>query len=388
MIYQIKKPNRFKKLLHLPEIQKSGQPDWFLVGLFFVIIIFGLLALSSASSIESFRRFGGTYTIFFRQVLRGFIPGLIAFIILSNIDYKKFEKYSVHFFGLSLFLLILVFLPGIGQTLNGAKSWINFFGIPFQPAEIVKLFLTLSLSGWFAYRNQEANKDFWNGLVPFAFMLGLVSLLIILQPDIGTLMILVLIALAVYFVAGASISHLMILGLGGVLTLILLILSAPYRLSRLLIFFHPEQDPQGTGYHISQALLAVGSGGLFGLGFGQSRQKFAYLPEVMGDSIFAVIAEELGLIFSCAVVIAFLLLAWRCYKLYLATDNEYGRYIIVGITSWFVFQSFCNIAAMVGLMPLTGIPLPFVSYGGTSLAICMSAAGILVNISKHAKPSR
>jgi len=201
-------------------------------------------------------------------------------------------------------------------------------------------------------------------------------------------MVLTAIAISVYFLAGARFGHLALLGLGGICGVIVLLFSATYRLKRLLTFIDPSLDPQNAGYQINQALIAVGSGGWFGLGFGQSRQKFAYLPEVIGDSIFAVISEEIGFIFACAIVFAFLLLAWRGFKVYQGINDDYGKYVVAGIIVWFVFQAFFNIAAIIGLMPLTGLTLPFISYGGTSLAATMAAAGILVNISSQIQKSK
>ncbi len=382
--FRLRKKNKFLKIFKTS--LGLNKPDYFLLGIFGLIVTFGLIMLSSASNVESFRRFGDSYYLFRHQLINGLLPGLILFFILSKIDYRRLEKFSVLFFVVSLTLLILVFIPGIGSSHDGpAKSWINigsFFS--FQPAEIVKLFLILSLAGWFSYRGEEKNSDFWNGLVPFALALGLVSLLIVLQPDLGTLVVVMAISLVIYFIAGARLRHifsLLLVGLGG---FGILVAQAPYRAARLMTFLYPELDPQGIGYHINQAFLAVGSGGFFGLGFGQSRQKFAYLPEVMGDSIFAVIAEELGFIFVAAFIILFLFLAWRGLKLAKAINNDYGRLVIFGIISWFTLQTFFNIAAMIGLMPLTGIPLPFVSYGGTALAACLAGAGILVNISRQA----
>lgn len=360
--------------------------DWFLISLIFGIIAFGLIMLSSASAVESFRRYGGTYVVLWRQFSRGFIPGVILFFFLARADYRKWEKHTVAFFITSLFLLLLVFIPGIGSTYGkGSHSWVNIFGISLQPAEVVKLLLIMSLAGWFSYRGKERNRDFWNGFVPFAIIFGAISLLIILQPDIGTLMALTAIAVSVYFVAGANLLHLTLLALGGLAGLGALLLSAPYRIARLMTFLDPSLDPQGSGYQINQALIAVGSGGWLGLGFGQSRQKFAYLPEVIGDSIFAIISEEIGFIFASFVIVAFLLLAWRGLKIYKTIDDDYGRFIVVGIVAWFVFQAFFNIAAIISLMPLTGIPLPFISYGGTSLAATMAAAGILVGVSRFRK---
>jgi len=379
--FKLKRQNRLTRFFKKDKFM--ARPDYFLLGLVFIIAIFGLFMLSSASSVESFRRFGSTYYLFWHQLSRGFLPGLFFFFLLAKIDYRFWERFSVWFFIVSLIILALVFIPGLGATYGKAKSWINIAGLSFQPAELVKLLLILSLAGWFSYRGKERNADFWNGLIPFTIMLGLVSLLIILQPDIGTLMIVAVIALIVYFIAGAKLIHLAGLVLAGLGGFGILIAQAPYRAARLMTFLHPEIDPQGIGYHINQAFLAIGSGGWFGLGFGQSRQKFAYLPEVMSDSIFAVIAEELGFVFTAALVILFLLLAWRGLRLARLTEDDYARYIVVGIISWFTFQAFFNIAAMIGLMPLTGIPLPFISYGGTALASSMAAAGILINISRQ-----
>ena len=384
-----KKQNLFSRLsLSRPRHhQPQGKPDYFLIGLIFGIVIFGLIMLSSASIVKSYQKNGSSYYFFWHQVVNGLIPGLILFFILSRINYLKWEKFSVWFFGASLLLLILVFAPFIGQTINKARSWISFFGLfPIQPAEIVKLLLILALAGWFSHRGREKNRDFWNGLIPFALLFALVSILVILQPDLGTLLILLTIGLAVYFVAGADFKHLLILGSAGVLALGIMIKAASYRADRLTTFINPGFDPQGIGYHINQALLAVGSGGIFGLGFGQSRQKFAYLPEAMGDSIFAVIAEELGFIFGLALIAAFLLMAWRGWKLCQKIPDDYGRYVVVGIISWFVFQAFFNIAAMINLMPLTGVPMPFVSYGGSAFAACLAGAGILASISRQARP--
>lgn len=379
--YQIKKPSKFKKLFK-PD-KSLAKPDYFILILVGLIVVFGLAMLSSASSVLSFKRFDSTYHLFFRQLLRGFLPGLILFFILAKLNYQRWEKYSIAFFIISVILLLAVFIPGIGADFGRAQSWISIGGIPFQPSEVIKLFLIFSLAGWFAYRGPDKTKDFWNGLVPFVVILSLISIPILLQPDLGTLMVVVMIALSIYFTAGARLSHLFGLILAGLGSIGILIAIAPYRAARLTTFLNPEIDPSGIGYHINQAFLAIGSGGLFGLGFGQSRQKFAYLPEVMGDSIFAIIAEELGFILTVGLIIAFLALAWRGLRLAQRVEDDYARLVVIGIISWFVIQAFFNIAAMLGLMPLTGIPLPFISYGGTALATSLAAAGVLINISRH-----
>jgi cell division protein FtsW len=378
----IRKNKVFKKLPR----EALGKPDTGLLILFLVLTIFGLVMLASASGVESFKKFGDTYHLFWRQVSRGLTLGLVLFFFFSVYDYKKLIKFTPWFLVASFVLLIAVFIPGVGASYEKAHSWINVGGISFQPTEIVKLLLILFFSGWFAQKGREMIGDFRDGFVPYAGIMAIIAFLVMMQPDMGTLISLIVITFTMYFVAGAKWQHIISLASLGGLLVLALIIQAPYRLKRLMTFLSPSSDPLDSGYHIGQAFLAVGSGGLFGLGFGQSRQKFAYLPEVMGDSIFAVIAEELGFVFSVGLILLFVFLVWKCLRLYQFTDNQYGKYIIVGIMSWFCFQAFFNISAMLGLMPLTGVPLPFVSYGATALAFSLAGAGILVNISRQVKP--
>jgi cell division protein FtsW len=383
MRYHLFTKKRFNLVNKFFHYYQTAKFDYFLISLIVLIIIFGLLVLSSASSVEGFRKFNNAYYFLINQVLRGLLPGFVLLLFFWRVDYRFWQRYTIYFFLAALILLLLVFIPGLGVSYGRTRSWLNFFGIIFQPAEIVKLLLILSLSGWLAYRGREKNANFWNGLIPFIFILGSLALLILLQPDLGTLSVIIAIAFTIYFVAGAKLSHLFSLFLGGLGLFAVLVAQAPYRTARLMTFLYPELDPGGIGYHINQSFLAIGSGGLFGLGFGQSRQKFAYLPEVMSDSIFAILAEELGLVFSLALIILFVLLAWRGLKIIKKTADDYGKLLVVGIISWFIFQAFLNIAAMVGLLPLTGIPLPFISYGGTALATSLAAVGILLNISRQ-----
>jgi len=380
-----RKNNFFKKVFS--SISSGKKPDYILIGLIFLIIIFGLSVLSSASSVRAFNKFNDIYYFFKHQLVYGFLPGVFLFLFFFHFDYNKLQKHSVSFLVLSLTFLGLVFIPGIGMTLNQARSWLSLGPVSFQPTEIVKLLLILFFAGWFAERESDMTKDFWNGVIPFTIILGLISLPIILQPDIGTLIVIILVSFTMYFVAGGQLKHLAGLGLVGLGGVGLLIAQAPYRAARLMTFLHPEFDPQGIGYHINQAFLAIGSGGWFGLGFGQSRQKFAYLPEVMGDSIFAIIAEELGFLVAIILIGLFIFIFLRGLKVAQSSRDEYGKYVVVGIISWFTIQTFLNIGAMVGLLPLTGIPLPFISYGGSSLMSIMAATGILANISKTAKIS-
>lgn len=364
---------------------RQRKPDYILIGLVVAIAIFGLIMLSSASTAVSFARYGDSYYLFKRQFLFGFLIGMAAFYLFSKKDYRSWKKWAFPLLLVSAVLLIAVFIPGLGTGLKGAKRWIIIGDFNFQPAEVVKLTLLLYLAGWLESRGQRGLADFSYGFVPFMFILGAVMLLIILQPDMGTMSIIAFTALVVYFMAGGAWSHIGLLAGLGLFFFWLLIKIAPYRADRFSVFLRPQLDPQGIGYHINQAFLAIGSGGFWGRGFGQSRQKFQYLPEVAGDSIFAVISEELGFIFSAALVLAFLWLMFRGFKIASRAPDQFGRLLAAGITTWLVAQAFINIMAISGLLPLTGLPLPFISYGSSALITSLSAAGILVNISKQAK---
>lgn len=363
----------------------AHKPDYILITLFWIIVVFGLVMLSSASSVLGYyTKSQDSYWYVKHQLLYGFLPGLILFFIMSRIDYRVWKKIAPLLLLFSIGLLVLVFIPGIGSTSGtSARSWINIFGFSLQPSEIVKLTFLLYLAAWLEKRREKV-KDFAYGFLPFLIYLGVVSLLIIMQPDIGTVSIIIFTSIIVYYIGGASISHLGLILAGAVAGIFALIKIAPYRVDRLTAFLNPGADPQGVGYHIKQALLAVGSGGLFGLGLGQSKQKFQYLPEVAGDSIFAVMAEELGFIIITIFVILFFWIFLRMVKIATKTDDFFGHLVAVGVGVWILGQFFVNVGAMLRLLPLTGLPLPLVSYGGTALMIMMAAVGIVVNISKQA----
>jgi len=363
---------------------KIHKPDYTLLIIVAIILIFGLVMLSSASSVFSFEKFGDSNYLLRHQMLYGIVLGVLGFLVASKIDYNRWKKFAFALLAVNILLLLAVFIPGIGYEYGGSKRWINLGITLLQPTELLKLTFILYLSTLFA-KNKEGIKDAAYGLAPFLFILGAIVFLIMLQPDMGTMFTIALIALILFFVAGAPLKHVFsVIGSAAVLFLIL-IKIAPYRAARFTVFLNPALDPQGIGYHINQALLAIGSGGILGLGLGHSRQKYLYLPEVTGDSIFAIIAEELGLIFSLVLIVLFLFLLYRGYKIAKTAPNTFGKLVAVGITSWLVWQAFINIAAMVTLVPLTGIPLPFVSYGSSALATSLIAVGILINISKQTK---
>lgn len=366
----------------------SGRPDYLFISLFFGILTFGLIMLSSVSTVVSYQKFGNSFYYISHQLLFGVLPGTVLFFLVSRIDYHIWKRYAFALIIISIGLLVLVFLPGLGFSYGGATRWVHLGPILFQPSEVVKLTFLLYLATWLSSRDAKSIKDFSYGFLPFLSLLGSIAFLIILEPDIGTMAVIVVIAFCMYFVAGAHMGHIGLAICGAGILFFILIHTASYRLQRFMTFLHPELDPQGIGYHLNQALLAVGSGGIFGRGFGHSRQKYAYLPEATGDSIFAIIAEELGFILSALVVVLFVLFTFRGLRIASEAPDDFGRYICVGIMAWVAFQAFINIGAMLSLVPLTGIPLPFTSYGSSSLLILMTAVGIVVNVSRQAKGGR
>ncbi len=362
-----------------------GHIDKVLLTIILTLTVFGLIMVASAGVFYATTRFGDPNYFIKHQFLYGFLLGMPVLYLFSKIDYHFWKKVSVPMFLLSLIGLVLVFIPGIGSNAYGASRWINLGPISFQPSEMVKLSLILYLGAWLESRGGEKIKDIYEGMLPFLFILAVAGFLIIKQPDTGTLGVIILIAMSMFFVSGANMAHIFTMFAVGGLGLAILIAVAPYRMNRFLVFLNPEHDPQGVGYQINQALLAIGSGGIFGLGLGHSRQKFNFLPEPIGDSIFAIIGEELGLLGAGIVVILFTLFALRAIKIAKNAPDDFGKIVAVGIVAWVVFQAFVNIAAITALMPLTGIPLPFISYGGTSFIFLMAAMGILLNISKQSK---
>ena len=366
-------------------VQKYNKADYVFLTYVFLLIVAGMIMLTSASSMLGYEKFHNPYWYVQHQIIFGLLPGLALFLICAKIDYHKWEKWAFTILVINILLLFAVFIPGIGAGYGKAKSWIFIGGFSIQPSELLKLSFILYLATWLDKRGAKGVRDLSFGFIPFVILLGIVTFLVALQPDIGTMSIIIVISLIVYFVAGGRIFHMAWLSLIGVGLMAFLIKIAPYRLARFTAFLDPEKDPQGIAYHIHQALIAVGSGGFFGRGLGQSRQKFLYLPEVAGDSIYAVIAEELGFLFSLIILTLFIFIAIRGLKIAQRAPDVYGKLVATGVVVWIVIQAFLNIGGMIGLIPMTGVPLPFISYGGTALVILMGGLGILTNISKQAK---
>jgi len=348
-----------------------------------IIIVFGLIILSSASSVVAYAKFGNSY-YYFKHQLVGLSLGLAAFWFLSRVDYHRWRKYAFSFLIFSVVLLLLVFIPGLSAHYGKARSWINIFGFSLQPSEFVKLSFLLYLAAWLESRGRKLS-DFHQGIGPFAVVLGFIGILMLLQPDMGTLIIIIITSLIVYFVGGGSIKHILVIMLLGILAFTLLVQLKPYQMNRFKCLVDPDYDSRGICYQVNQSLIAVGSGGILGRGLGASRQKYMYLPEIQGDSIFAIIGEETGLIFGGALVILFILLFYRGYLIAKQAPDGFGRILAIGIVSWIVIQAMINIGGMINLLPMTGVPLPFVSYGGSAIMSALAAMGILVNISKQTR---
>ncbi len=359
------------------------KPDYVFLGIVTVLVIFGLVMLSSASSVLGFQRFGDSNYYLKKQIISA-IVGSIGFFITLNIDYRFWRKWAVPIMIGSVILLFLVLIPGIGITLLGARRWISIGPLQFQPSEIAKLAFLIYLSAWFERRDHILG-NIREGFVPFLITLSVVSGLVLLERDLGTMLIIVLMSVTIYFSAGGSLKYLAGLGGIGAILLFLAVKLEPYRAQRLEVFLNPSLDPQGIGYHIRQAWLAIGSGGLFGLGLGRSQQKFNYLPEPSGDSIFAVMAEELGFIFVMVFVFSWLVLILRGLKISRQAPDRFGQLVVLGIITWLGFQAFINIGALSGLIPLTGIPLPFMSHGGSAMIVSLTAIGVVMNISRQTK---
>lgn len=338
----------------------------------FGLLAFGLLMVYDASSAAGVKDFNDKY-FFLKEQAKWIVLGLVAAAAAFFFDYRRLKIIALPALLVSLLLLIAVFLPGVGVRAYGASRWINLGFTVFQPSELAKLSLIVYLSAWLTTKEK--------GRLPsFLVLVGLLVLLIILEPDMGTAIVLFLTALIIYFLSESR-----ILGLLFLLPLIVfgglgLVMTSPYRLRRLLTFFNPDVDPLGASYHIRQALIAVGSGGIWGLGLGSSRQKYSYLPEATTDSIFAIIGEELGLIGASTLLFIFMLLFYLAVQATLEVEDKFGRTLGLGIITWLAVQTLINISSIVALIPLTGVPLPFISYGGSALVTEMAAMGVLASI--------
>ncbi|MFC1656603.1 putative lipid II flippase FtsW [Patescibacteria group bacterium] len=363
-------------------MKRKTKIDYILLLTALGLAAFGLVMIASASAIRSYEvTDGATNNFFLYQQGISLFFGIFALIFCTLFNYKFWQKYSFWFFILTIVLLVSVYIPGLASPLNNSSRWISVGSIFFQPSEIAKLSFIIYTAHFLSSKGKTI-QSFWSGFLPFTLLLILVSGLVIIQPDLGTATIFILVGMAMYFVSGPRISQILALISIGVAGVWLAVKAAPYRLARIITFFNPSQDVLDNAYHSRQALIAIGSGGLWGLGFGNSIQKYNYLPDPMSDSIFAVIAEEMGFIRTGIIFLVLVFFVWRAYQISKKAPDDFSKLLALGITTWFATQIIINIAAMLGVLPLTGIPLPFISYGGSALIINLAAVGILLNISR------
>ena len=314
----------------------------------------------------------------------GIVGGGIALFLTSQIFYRNWRKYAFYIFVATLILTLCVFIPGLGMEHGGAQRWIRLGGFSFQPAELLKIGFIIYMATWLS-GVQKLIGTFRHGTLPFVGITAAVAVVMLLQPDTDTFLIMGVAATAMFITAGGSWRDVALMALAGVVLLAVLAFTRPYIMDRFTTFLDPASDPQGSGYQIQQSLIAIGSGGINGRGFGQSIQKFEYLPEPIGDSIFAVYSEEFGFIGSALLVILLAFFTFRGYKIASHATDLFGMLLVVGFMTLIVTQAFLNIAAMLALAPLMGLPLPFISHGGTALLATLASVGIVLNVSKYQK---
>ncbi|MFD1396946.1 putative lipid II flippase FtsW [Kroppenstedtia eburnea] len=361
-----------------------GKPDFWLMFIIFLLTGFGLVMVFSASYYEGLVKHGDSYYYFKRQLIWA-LGSVLLFFVISNIPYTLYRKYVGAILLGSLALLVLVFIPGLGMNVNGATRWIQLGPIGFQPSELAKLGAIIYTAS-IMVKKRESLHHFKQGLLPPLIVLGLFCGLIVLEPHFSSTVILLGSCLTIIFCAGARFKHLLLLGAAGIPFIVWIMTSEDYRVMRLLIFRNPWKDPSGDGFQTIQSLFAIGPGGLLGKGLGNSIQKLAYLPMSQTDFIFAIIAEELGFIGGTLLILLYIAFVIRGIRIALQAPDSFGMLLGIGIVTMFSLQTLFNLGVVTAMLPVTGVPLPFISYGGSSLLMCMLAAGILLNISRHRVP--
>ncbi len=362
----------------------AKKSDKLFLSVVMILILSGLAFFVSASLGVLAKNEKNFYEILISQLGFGFGFGLIGMYIMLKVPYKTLRKLAFYIFIFALILTALVYVPGLGWSHGGARRWISLLGISFQPAEILKFAFIIYLSAYLSQMKEKV-KNFKYGILPFLVMLIIVGALLLNQPDTKSFILITGTGLSMLFLVGVPFRHIFGVGiLVGILAGVLIYFT-PYLQARVNTFLNPSVDAKGSSYQIQQSLIAVGSGGIFGRGYGQSIQKFSYLPEAQGDSIYAVIGEEFGFIGSVMVILLFVIFFLRGMKIASQSPDQFSRLLVSGIVILIVLQSFLHIASVIGVFPLTGVPLVFMSHGGTALTIYMMAVGIVLQISKHHK---
>jgi cell division protein FtsW len=362
--------------------ERSIRPDYLILLVVAVLTGAGLVFVYSASFAIGLRDYDNVHFFVTRQAF-GAAIGAVAMVALARLDYRLLGRWSPLILLVTLIGLGLVLLPGVSYGAYGANRWIQIGPLPpVQPSEFAKLAMVIYIAAWLAAKGEQV-KQFSLGVVPFVMMVGLVGGLIMFQPDMGTFLVIVLTTSTMFFVAGAALYHVVTLVAAGFAGGLLLIFLVDYRMDRLLAFLRAEDDPEGRGFQILQLLVALGSGGIRGLGIGESRQKFFYIPGAHTDGIFAIVGEELGLIGALIVLGLFATLVYRGFRTAFKAEDEFGYLLAVGITCWIAYQTVINIGGITRSLPLTGIPLPFLSYGNSALIATMAAIGVLLSVSRY-----
>jgi cell division protein FtsW len=356
--------------------------DLVLLSLIAILVIMGFFIFTSAS-LGLLAREGASFSsVAFNQFFLGIIGGSAALLITSNVYYRNWRQYAFYIFIAGIILTLAVFIPGLGMSHGGATRWIDVGFTTFQPSEFLKIAFVIYVASLFSGTHRQIES--WRyGLLPFLGVMTVVGVVMLALPDTDTFMIMAGAGIAMFITAGARWRHIGALFAAGAILLLIVASTRPYVMDRFTTFLHPERDPQGSGYQIQQSLIAVGSGGLMGRGYGQSIQKFEYLPEPIGDSVFAVYAEEFGFLGSTLLVLLLSAFTFRGFKIATEAEDLFGMLLVVGFMTIIVSQAFLNIAAMLGIAPLSGLPLPFISHGGTALVATLASLGIVLNVSKY-----
>ena len=358
------------------------KPDYILLSVAVILLLLGIVIIVSVSTATSQEKFGSPNFYLFHHLIFGILLGILLGFAAYKLSLAFWKKWAAPLLLFNLFLMLLVLFPIIGITSGGANRWINLGFTSLQPSEFLKLTFILYLASWLPSLKEKVKNNLSKTLAAFLTVVGLIGILLILQSNVSTLSIIVICGILMYFISGTPIKHSLAIILGGLIILALLIKIAPYRLERIAVFIKPDIDPMGISYQVKQLLITVGSGGILGKGPGMSLQKFGFLPQPMGDSIFAFFAEETGFIGGLILILLFLIFTWRGLKIAKEMTNSFNQLACLGITSWITIQALVNIGAIVGILPLTGIPLPFISYGGSAMVAELVGVGILLNISK------
>ncbi len=365
--------------------KKSFKLDFYIIVPVIILLIIGVSVLSGVSAIISQEKFGNSTHYLFHQITLGIIPGIILAAVAYFLPLKFLKKLAWILLLANLLAMILVFMPGLGIIAGGAPRWLKLGPISFQPSEFLKLSFILYVAAWLSNPMREKEKNFKYTLVPFLIISAVVGFLFTLQSDVSTLAIILLSSLIIYFTASTPLWHTGLMALATASGAALLIVTSSYRLMRLKILLGIINDPVGLGYQIKQILIGIGSGGIFGLGLSMSNQKFGFIPQTMSDSIFAIYSEETGLIGSLFLIALFIFLLLRSFQVAKRSSDRFSKLFVIGFSSWICIQAFVNMGAMVEIIPLTGIPLPFLSYGGSHIITELIGVGILLNVSKNSQ---